>query len=248
MLDTRPDPVGNVRLRLVAALGLLVAVGLGLGLVLSGDDEKSVPCRHQKGATWCAAPSSTSIDPAIVRLVRGYCPRLQTLALEEVVPQPLSEAGEVYSENGELVLRTKLRGAVVESALLGQPGRLAWVLRRLPGGFPWELQIVCQDGTDQAPPLQFDGAQLRAALEADAGHGGLDLREAARGAAQEVPADSGGRVSLGTFRCRTGRPDLDLTAGSRFSCSLPLYSAQGQARYRINYVVSMKRPYLRQVS
>ena len=248
MLDTRPDRAGNVKLRLLAALGLLVAVGLGLSHVLSGDDEKSVSCRYQEGATWCASPSPTSIDPAIVRLVRGYCPRLQTLALEEVVPQPLSEAGEAYSETGELVLRTNLRGAVVESSLLGQPGRLAWVLRRLPGDSPWELQIVCQDGTDQAPALQFDGAQLRSALEADAGHGGLDLREAARGAALEVPADPGGRVSLGTFRCRTGRPDLALTAGSRFSCSLPLYSAQGQARYRITYLVSMQPPYLRPVS
>ncbi len=184
-------------------------------------------------------------DVAIVALVHDYCPRLRTLPRHEVVPQALVHT-DLPARPGELVLETGRSGARVESGLLGQPIRLARVIRRVPAG-AWQLQVVCYNGGDRVPALELDSEQLRSALRADAGLGGLDLREAARRTARTVAGSAGGRVSLGTFSCRTGPQDLALEAGERFGCRLPLYSDQGQAVHRTTYAVHIGRPYLRPV-
>lgn len=253
LLDTGPEPGHGARRRQARALGLLVAAGLVVALltaVLREDDQgqdNASACRQEPGVAWCTAPSPTMTDAAIVRLVRGYCPRLRALALEEVVPQPLARVG-LPSRPGELVLRTGNPGAGVESGLLGRPGRLAWVVRRIRGAGAWQLQVVCHNGADRAPALELDEGQLRSSLRADSGQGGLDLREAARLTARAVHVSPGGRLSLGTFRCRTTPSALDLQAGARFPCSLELFSDQGQAVYPVTYAVRIQPPYLHRVS
>jgi hypothetical protein len=246
LLDTGPEPENGGRRRLVAVLLLLVA-GAALFVVVGRNHQEEVAtCRQLRGATWCRTPSETLTDEAIVRLVRGYCPRLRSLLPAEVVPQPLTEVG-LPAHPDEVVMRTGGSADQVESGLLGRPGRLAWVVRNLGGTDPWVLQVVCRDGTGQAPALELDGAQLDAALSADAGRGGLDLRRAALTTARAVGSGSGGRLALGTFRCRTGVAALELRVGAQFACSLQLFSDQGAAPYEVVYGVHDRPPRLRRV-
>lgn len=247
LLDTRPESGRTVGRRFGVVLGLVLA-GLLLYAALPDDDGRPDPrCRQEQGASWCRTPFETMTDVAIVRLVHGYCPRLRSRPLEEVVPRPLTDVG-LPARPGELVLRTGRSGARVESGLLGRPDGLAWVVRRIPGGKPWQLQVVCHNGADRAPALQLDGGQLHSALRADAGQGGLDLRDVARRTARAVRVTPAGRVSLGTFRCRTGPRALALQAGERFACSLRAFSDQGQVVHRVTYEVRIQPPYLEPVS
>lgn len=246
LLDTRPEPERGVRWSVVAVLAVLAAGALLYAGVVRDDGRPDPACREERGAAWCTAPSEAMTDVALVRLVHGYCPQLRERPLAEVAPQPLADVG-LPARPGELVLRTQRSGARVESGLLGRPDGLAWVVRRIPRGGRWDLQVVCHNGPDRVPALELDSSQLDAALRADAGKGGLDLRVAARLTARAVRVTPTGRVSLGTFRCRTTSRSLALEAASRFDCSLPLFSDHGQAVHRVTYEVRVQPPYLRPV-
>lgn len=248
LLEARPAPERPSRLRLVAALGLLLACVLVLREGLRDDDLPPSDCRQQRGTAWCTTPTEILTDPSITRLVRGYCPRLRSLPLEDVVPQPLTEVGDLPARADELVLTTGGPGARVESGLLGRPGRLAWVVHRVSRGGPWRLQVICHEDTDRVPALELDAGQLRSTVRADAGGRGLDLRLASRTTAHAVRRTPQARLSLGTFRCGTRPSALDLRAGARFRCSLELFSDQGQALHRVTYRVHSRPPYLRAVA
>lgn len=247
MLDTGPEQKPRSRVVLLTVLGLALGGGLLVAGELPDEPDRPPDCRQEQDAAWCTTPSETLTDEAIVRLVRGYCPRLRSLPLAEVVPQPLRRVG-LPARPDELVLRTTGSGAVLESGLLGRPSRLAWVVHRSPGDQPWQLQVVCRDGAVQLPVLELDGGQLRSALRVDQGRRGLDLREAARRTARAVRATQGTRMSLGTFRCRTTARELALGAGETFACSLPLRSTLGQAVHRVRFAVQQEPPHLRRVS
>jgi hypothetical protein len=120
------------------------------------------------------------------------------------------------------------------------------MVHRTAGGRPWELQVVCHADSDDAPTLQFDGAQLRSSLRAVEGAHSLDLRVAGRAVAGAFEnAAPGGRLSLGTLRCSTGQRALDLVPGSRVACRIELFSSQGQLVQQVRYRVAARAPYLR---
>jgi hypothetical protein len=129
--------------------------------------------------------------------------------------------------------------------LLGQPDRLAWLVRRDGGNRLFTLQVTCAGGSGRVPTLVLDRRQLGAGLEAAAGGDALDLRAAARTAARAFDVAAGRDISLGTFRCRTGRPALAREPGARFTCDLQAFSGLGQGGYRLSYRVEARPPYLR---
>lgn len=229
---------------MLATLALVAVVALIL-VQRREHDPPEADCRQTQGAAWCSTATESMTDTGVVRLVRGYCPRLRSLPVAQVRPQPLLQVG-LPGRPGEVVLRTVNGADRVETGLLGQPGRLAWVVRRFPaGGGPGRLELICHEGADDVPALTLDPPQLRSAVQADAGRGGLDLRDAARQSAAAVRVSAGSRVSLGTFRCRTSPADLVLRPGSRFRCSLRLFSDQGQALEHLTFLVEGQPPHLR---
>ncbi len=238
LLDIGPTRGWDRRWRLLLTLALLVAGGALLLRALP-DDEPSSPsvssdCLRERGATWCSVPSEALSEVALARLVRGYCPRLQDLALRDVVPQPLALA-DLSSRPDDLLSRTATPVGRVESGLLGRPRRLAWVMRPVGKGVPWELQVICLGDADRVPALELDRGQLGSAY---AGAGRLDLRDAARSTARALHDSPRGHESLGTFRCDTSRAALDLHPGTRFSCSAQLISIVGQTQYDVTYEVT----------
>jgi len=236
----RPGP--SRRWWVAGALALLaVAVG---AVVLRPDAPAVAECREERGASWCAEPSQELTDARLVRLVRNYCPRLRDLPLHRVVPQPLHLL-DLAPRRGDLVRRTGGPTGTTESALLGQPDRLAWLVRRDGGNGPFALQVTCTGTNGRVPALVLDRGQLEAGLEATTGGVALDLRAAARTAARTFHGDTGRDVSLGIFRCRTGRAALDRQPGARFTCELQVFSELGQGGYRLSYRVDARAPYLR---
>jgi hypothetical protein len=190
------------------------------------------------------------LDPRVVRLVHGYCPRLRALPVERVVPQPL-ELLDLAPQPGDLARRDG--GPTVgsygtertESVVLGAEGRLAWVVRRDRRGRATGLQVLCIRDSERVPALVLTGGQLGAALSAVDGGRALDLREAARSGASAAGAVSLRQGSFGTFRCRTGPPALSLEPGARFACQLQVFTGLGQGGHQLSYRVAQRAPYLR---
>lgn len=256
LLESHPDgqrPPRRHRRTLLALLVLLALLAGGaVALLRQADpgpapDSETATCRAERGAIWCTEPSEALTDPALVRLVHGYCPRLRVLKLHQVRPQPLHLLALAPGPD-DLVRRTGGRAGLVESALLGQPGRLAWVVSQGDPSSPARLRITCPRGSGRVPALHLDGDQLSSALAAAAGDRALDLRQAARSAAVNAHVDPARQMSLGSFRCRTGQGALALRPGARFTCELQVFSALGQGGYRETFRVARHPPHLRLMS
>lgn len=227
----------------VAGALAIVAVALA-AFVLRPDAPAVAECREERGASWCSGPSEELTDPRLIRLVRDYCPRLRGLPLDRVVPQPLHLL-DLAPRKGDLLRRTGGPTGTTESALVGQPDRLAWLVRRGGDDRTSALQVTCTRSASRVPALVLDRRQLAASLDAAAGGAALDLRAAARTAARTFAVDTGRDVSLGTFHCRTGRAALERQPGERFTCELQVFSGLGQGGYWLSYRVKARVPYVR---
>lgn len=238
-LESRSPQSASPYPRLRAWSLALAAVAAVTAVIVVAQDrsDRAVPaeCHHVRDVAWCSAVSTELGSSDLARLVLGYCPQLRGLQLGEVEPQPLALL-DLTAREDAVMLRTAGARGRTETVLLGQPDRLAWVVR---GGAPGltRLEVVCHDSTERVPSLEFDGPQYLATLAADAGARSLDLRDAARAAASAVHATPGGDLAMGTLRCRTGRAALALRVGARFRCELPLFSDMGQAAVRASYRV-----------
>lgn len=241
------DARSRVRER-AALLGAVVLVAAGALLGSADDRDWPQGCGVDGRAEWCAEPSTAMTEPAVLSLVRGYCPRLANIPLQDVAPQPLSQLG-LASEQALAMTSGSDRDGT-EDALLGRSGEFARVTRWIGGESDGRLEVRCFSDPRVSASIRLEADQFRstvaAAGAADAPY--IDFTEVAR---QSLPAASGigfGRMSFRSVTCDTTDIDLDDPAtGSTFFCVTKVHGRQGTGGYRAIYQVVPESPYFESV-
>lgn len=241
------DSRSRVRVR-AAILGVVVLVAVWALRGYAGGRDWPQECGVEGRIEWCAEPSAAMTEPDMVSLVCDYCPKLASVPLRDVAPQPLSQLNLA----GEQVL-AKTSGSDssgTEEALLGRPSQVAWVTRWVGGEPDGRVEVRCFAETGRPAGLRLEADQFRstvaAASAADARN--IDFTEVARQSIPAVPAPGLGRPSFGFVSCDTTGIDLDDPAtGSTFFCVTEVYGLQGKGGLREIYQVVDQSPYFESV-
>jgi len=247
-VDNHPTSPTRSRRRRLAVIGLAVAVltVIGLAGVRSWQERSTWPtdCRVAANPSWCAEPSDAMTDPAMVTLVRDYCPWLADTAAEQVVPQPLEALGLAGPGTYATTSGDETNGT--EDALLGRPGAVAWLTRWVGGQADGRVELRCPGQTATVPGLRLEQDQFRSSVAAAVSADGrnIDFAEVARQSVSKASSSRPTGVSYGFIGCDTDGIDLAGPAvGETFECVMQIYAPEGQGAYPLEYRVIDDHPW-----
>lgn len=226
---------------LVLIVGLVATIG---AVALRANPSWPTECQLGGHRDWCAEPSLAMSNPALATLAHGYCPKLSTTSLRDVVAQPLSQMDLANQETFAKIAGSASRGT--EDVLLGEPGNFAWVTRTYGGESDGLVEIRCPGDTRNVPGLALKADQFRSTLAASNAADGIhiDFAEVARQSVATMSTGQPTDPSFGFLTCDTDGIDLSQPqAGRQFSCMVEIYGLQGKGGHQAQYRVTDDAPF-----